>query len=316
MNPRRVLVMGGSGFVGRALCENLMQRHPALRVVVPTRRWPHAAAVRAQPNVEVQQADVHDGAALARLLAGADAVVNLVAILHGSAAAFERAHVALPRTLVQACRSAGVARVLHVSALGVAADAPSMYLRSKAAGEAVLTGSGLAVTVLRPSVIFGAHDRFLNLFAALQRVAPVMPLANTQARFQPVWVGDVAEALARCLDDPATAGRTYECAGPDEMTLGELVRAAGRWAGRERPLLPLPGWVGTLQALAMELAPGEPLMSRDNIASMQVPNVATGTLPGLQALGIAPAAPGAVAPGYLGAAGAAGLLDRFRAHHR
>lgn len=316
MNPRRVVVMGGSGFVGRALCETLMQRHPALRVVVPTRRWPHAAVVRALPNVEVQQADVHDGAALARLLAGADAVVNLVAILHGSAAAFERAHVALPRTLVQACRSAGVARVLHVSALGVAADAPSMYLRSKAAGEAVLTGSGLAVTVLRPSVIFGAHDRFLKLFAALQRVAPVMPLANTQARFQPVWVGDVAEALARCLDDPATAGRTYECAGPDEMTLGELVRAAGRWAGRERPLLPLPGWVGQLQALAMELAPGEPLMSRDNIASMQVPNVATGTLPGLQALGIAPAAAGAVAPGYLGAAGADRLLDRFRAHHR
>jgi uncharacterized protein YbjT (DUF2867 family) len=129
-------------------------------------------------------------------------------------------------------------------------------------------------------------------------------------------VGDVAEALARCLDDPATTGRTYECAGPDEMTLGELVRAAGRWAGRERPLLPLPGWVGQLQALAMELAPGEPLMSRDNIASMQVPNVATGTLPGLQALGIAPAAAGAVAPGYLGAAGADRLLDRFRAHHR
>jgi NADH dehydrogenase len=178
----RVLVLGGSGFVGRALCERLAQSHPGLRLLVPTRRNAHGQAVRPLPNVDLVTADVHDAAALARLAAGCDAVVNLVAILHGNEAAFERVHVALPRSIVAACRTAGVTRLVHVSALGVAADAPSRYLRSKAAGEAVFTGSGLAVTVLRPSVIFGAQDRFLNVFGQLQQLAPFMPLAFGSAR--------------------------------------------------------------------------------------------------------------------------------------
>jgi NADH dehydrogenase len=243
-------------------------------------------------------------------------VVNLVAILHGSEAAFERVHVALPRRIVAACAAAGVRRVVHVSALGVAADAPSRYLRSKAAGEAVFTGSGLAVTVLRPSVIFGAHDRFLNTFAQLQQLAPFMPLAFGGARFQPVWVGDVAAAIAAALDRPATAGQVFECAGPREATLSELVRLSGLWAGVPRPQLPLPGWAGSLQALLMELMPGEPLMSRDNVASMSVPNVASGTLPGLAALGITPTPLEAVAPGYLAERFGPMPQDRFRARRR
>lgn len=313
-HPQRLLVLGGTGFVGRALCARLVQRNGGGGgpIVVPTRRLPHAGPIRHLPTVEPVRADVHDPATLGRLLRDTDAVINLVAILHGSGRDFERVHVELPRKLAAACRAAGVRRVLHVSALGAGPGAPSLYLRSKTAGEEVLRSAGLDLTVFRPSVIFGAEDRLLNLFAALQGFAPLVPLAGSDARFQPVWVGDVAEAIARALDEPASIGQTYECVGPDVLTLSDLVRLAGRWAGHERPQVPLPGFAARLQALAMELAPGEPLMSRDNLLSMQVPNVATGTLPGLQALGIEPAALAAVAPGYLGAGQGPARLERWR----
>jgi uncharacterized protein YbjT (DUF2867 family) len=313
----RVLVLGGTGYVGRAVCERLVERHAGEgRIVVPTRRLAHGQGVQSLPTLELVQANVHDDAQLARLATGVDAVINLVAILHGSQAEFQRVHVELPRRLAQACLKGGVRRLVHVSALGVGAGAPSMYLRSKTEGEAVLQAAGLALTILRPSVIFGAEDRFLNLFAAMQGVFPFIPLAGSEARFQPVWVEDVASAVVRALDRPETIGQVYECAGPREYTLAELVRAAGRWAGHERPILPLPEAVGRLQAMLMELAPGTPMMSRDNIDSMRVPNVATGALPGLQALGITPAALEAVGPGYLGPHHGRARLDRLRAAAR
>ena len=242
----RILVLGGTGFVGRAVCEALARRSPSNRIVVPTRRNPRGDAVKLLPTVDLVRADVNDNAALARLVAGSDAIVNLVAILHGSRADFERVHVGLPQRLVQACKGAGVRRIVHVSALGVGAQSPSNYLRSKTAGEAVLAGSGLDVTLLRPSVIFGTQDRFLNLFARLQSVAPVLPLAGSSARFQPVWVEDVAAAIVHCIDTPATIGKVYECAGPQAYSLGELVRLAGRWSGHERPQIALPAWAGRL----------------------------------------------------------------------
>jgi NADH dehydrogenase len=272
--------------------------------------------VQCLPGVELVQASVHDDAQLARVLAGAHAVVNLVAILHGDEAAFTRVHVELPRRLAAACRQAGVARLVHVSALGVSPGAPSRYLRSKAAGEQVLLDSGLAPTILRPSVIFGAEDRLLNLFAALQAVAPFVPLAGATSRFQPVWVHDVARAIATCLERPDTAGLTFECAGPETLTLADLVRLAGRLAGHPRPIIGLPDGLGRLQAMLMEWLPGEPLMSRDNLDSMKVPNVATGTLPGLQALGIEPASVHAVAPGYLAPGQGPSRLVRWRMRHR
>ena len=311
--PQNILVLGGTGFVGRSVCEALARRAGGGRIVVPTRRLARGAHVQSLPTVELVQADVHDGAALARLLAGCNAVVNLVAILHGNAAAFDHVHAALPRQLANACNAFGVRRLVHVSALGAAVEAPSMYLRSKGQGEAALAAQpGLHTTVLRPSVIFGADDRFLRLFADLQGLAPLLPLAGSSARFQPVWVEDVAQAIVTCLQQPATAGQTFECTGPTVYTLAELVRLAGRYSGHERPQIALPAGLGRLQATVMEWLPGPPLMSRDNLASMQVPSVASGRLPGLQALGITAAALEAVAPQYLGDQVGRARLNRWR----
>jgi NADH dehydrogenase len=162
-------------------------------------------------------------------------------------------------------------------------------------------------------VIFGAGDRFLNLFAGLQRLAPVLPLAGAACRFQPVWVEDVAEAIVRCLDNPRTAGTIFELAGPDVLTLAELVRGAARWSGAPlRPIVPLPAPLARAQAWLMERAPGEPLMSRDNLDSMQVDNVARGAAPGLAELGITAASLAAVAPTYLGHRGPRSGLDERR----
>jgi NADH dehydrogenase len=248
---------------------------------------------------------------------GHDAVVNLVAVLHGSEERFESVHVDLPGKIASAMKKAGVQRLVHISALGADPQGPSLYQRSKARGETLLQGEGLQLTVLRPSVVFGADDKFLNLFADLQAVAPFMPLAGSGTRFQPVWVTDVARAIVTCLQKPDTIDQTFELCGPQVMTLGELVQQAGQWAGvnhgRGRPVLPLPHWVGWLQALAMEMAPGEPLMSRDNLASMKVDNIATGQHPGLATLGITAASAAGVAPGYLGHRGPRSKLNRWRA---
>lgn len=316
--PRHIVVLGGTGFVGRAVCERLVERNGGGggRIVVPTRRLAHGNRLRPLPTLELAEADVHDPAQLARLVAGADAVIHLVAILHGSAAAFTQVNVELPKKLAQACQAGGVPHLIHVSALGVGPDAPSKYLRSKTEGEAVLQRAGLGLTLLRPSVIFGAEDRFLNVFAELQSLAPVLPLGGSDARFQPVWVEDVASAIVRCLDRRDAVGQVYELAGPQVYTLSELVRLAGRWSGHERPQIALPAFAARLLALALEWLPGTPLMSRDNLDSMQVPNVAGGALPGLQALGIQPAALEAVGPAYLGRHPGRARLNLWRAGAR
>ena len=315
MSAQRVLVLGGSGFVGRQVCEQLARL--GWHITVPTRRAVNAARVQSLPGLTVIEANVHHEADLARLMPGHDAVVNLVAVLHGSEERFESVHVDLPGKIASAMKKAGVHRLVHISALGADPQGPSMYQRSKARGETVLHNAGLQLTVLRPSVIFGAEDKFLNLFADLQAVAPFMPLAGSGTRFAPVWVGEVARAVVVCLQKPDTVGQTYELCGPDVMTLGELVQRAGQWAGvnegRGRPVIGLPMWVGWLQAAAMELAPGEPLMSRDNLASMKVDNIATGQLPGLPALGISAASAAGVAPTYLGHRGPRSKLNRWRA---
>lgn len=311
---KSVLVLGGTGFIGRHVCEKLQREGWA--ITVPTRRALNAASIQHLPRVTVIETDVHDSGHLLDVLSGHDAVVNLVAILHGSEDDFERVHVELPLSIVEACAADGVRRVVHISALGADPNAPSRYLRSKARGEEVLRGAGLDLTILRPSVVFGAGDRFLNLFARLQESFPIVPLASAQARFQPVWVEDVATAVARSLRDHTlpqrSVGQTIECTGPDVFTLAELVRIAGRYGSRERPVWPLPGFLARLQAGAMELAPGEPLISRDNLDSMSVDNVATHQYPGLSALAITPSSVLSVAPTYLGQRGGRSTLLAYR----
>ena len=305
-----VLVLGGSGFVGRHVCEKLAAAGHS--ITVPTRRLAASKHLLPLPRLTLVQADVHDANSLAKLAASHDAVINLVAVLHGDEARFERTHVALVQAIVNACKTAGVRRMLHVSALGAALDAPSMYQRSKARGEAVLSHCGLDVTVLRPSVVFGAEDKFLNLFASLQRIAPFMPLAGGATRFAPVWVEDVAQAVVNSLTRTDTVGQAYEACGPDVLTLKQIVQLAGKLALCQRPVLDLPLWLGRAQAAAMEWLPGEPLMSRDNVDSLKVDNLPDGRTQGLAALGITPASVHAIAPSYIGPAR---TMDKYRGVH-
>jgi NADH dehydrogenase len=286
--PQKILVLGGSGFVGRHVCSRLSLQHH--QITVPTRRLP-ARHIQMMPGVSVVQADVHDAHQLQALVHGHDVVINLIAILHGTEEEFTHAHVTLPANLARACHAENVTRIIHISALGADLNGPSMYQRSKARGELALLSAAqkapLGLTLLRPSVIFGKDDQFINLFAKLQKVFPVMPLAGAHTRFQPVWVHDVAQAIVHCVNTPSTEGHLFELCGPDILTLAELVQLAGHWVGKERAVIPLPYAIGWLQALLMEFAPGPTLMSRDNLDSMKVNNIASPDALGLPALGIA-----------------------------
>ncbi len=248
-----LLVVGGSGFIGSRLAARLCAL--GHNVLVPTRHYESAKHLLVLPTAAIAEADVHDEAELARLMRDQDAVVNLVGILKGGegepyGAGFARAHVELPQKIARAAQRAGVPRLLHMSALQAHARAPSGYLRSKAAGEAAAfaVAPSLAVTVFRPSVVFGRGDAFLTLFARLLKFLPAMPLACPQALFQPVWVADVAAAFAASLTRHESFGRAYDLCGPRRYTLRELVAYAGRVSGHARPLLGLPTTLSYLQA--------------------------------------------------------------------
>ena len=312
----KILVTGGSGFLGRHVVNRLVADGHS--VVVPTRRRERAKHLIVLPAVDVLEADIHDEATLGRLVARCDAVVNLVGVLHSRSGApygpaFERAHVELLRKLVEACTRASVRRVIHVSAIGATADAPSEYLRSKAAGEEILLAARdkIDATVFRPSVIFGPDDRFMNVFAFLQRWSPMLFLVSPDARFQPVFVGDVAECIARAIADPLiardSAHRNYDLGGPKQYTLRELVALAGRVSGHRRPIFGLGESLSMLQAWSLELLPVK-LMSRDNIRSMKVPSVCDGPLP----FGIKPVSLEAFAPTYLAGAFSRARYQTFR----
>lgn len=306
----KIIILGGTGFIGRHICEKLVRG--GHEVTVPTRKLENAREIQMLPRLQPVACNVHDAQQLTQAITGHDVLINLVAILHGSEAEFERVHVDLPKSIVAACKAGGVKRIVQMSSLGAALDAPSQYLRSKGRGEEVFLQSGLDVSILRPSVVFGEGDKLLNVFAALQQAFPLVPLAGCDAQFQPVWVEDVAQAAVQLAlgeyyqknsaSRSIYAGdmaKTFEIAGQRVMNLRELFELAGQCVGVQRPIVPLPDTLARIQAWMMEKMPGPTLMSRDNLDSMKSPNVATGKLPDLRELGIEPASIEAIAPTYL-----------------
>jgi NADH dehydrogenase len=280
----RVLLLGGSGFIGRHVAEQLVREHHS--VVIPTRRHERTRAdLLPLPTVDLVAADIHDDDALETLLAGCDVAINLVGILHSRPGRpfgpdFAKVHVELPRRLAGACARLGVRRLLHMSALGAAEDAPSEYLRSRAAGEQAVrrAGSTVELTVFRPSVVYGPGDHFLGLFARLQRLMPVMAVGMAHARFQPVWVEDVARVIALAVTAREANGQTFELTGPEVFTLRELIAFAGEASGHARPIIELPAPLAWLQAWTLEHLPGR-LLTRDNLRSMKVDSVSEARWP-------------------------------------
>lgn len=316
MKVNEVLVVGGSGFIGRHLVAALTAA--GMRVTVPTRRRERAKHLILLPTVDVVECDVMAPGVLERLCAGNQAAVNLVGILHSRRGRadergpndygpdFARLHVELPLAVIAACRATGVPRLLHMSALGASPTGASEYQRSKGIGEqAVLAAEDLSVSVFRPSVVFGPEDAFLNRFAQMARLLPVLAVPCPQARLQPVYVGDVARAMLYALEDPETRGKRYDLCGPREYSLQELVELVCALSARRRVVFGLSERLSYLQAWVLEHLPGK-LMTRDNYRSMQVPNTCSTPFP----FGIVPQALEAVAPTYL--APAAGLNPRER----
>lgn len=290
-----VAVLGGAGFVGSHVVHQLDSAGYNVRVLA--RRRESAKHLILLPHVTVVECNPAEDQALHAALKGCDAVINLVGILHQSRrTTFEAIHGELPRRLAAICKELGIRRFIHMSALHASSAAPSIYLRSKAMGEAAIKSSRLNWTILRPSVIFGQGDSFLNLFAKLARLAPVIPLAAADARFQPIWVEDVAKVIAASLDNPQTWRQCYELCGPRIYTLRELVEFAAKTVKAQPRIINLGQHLSYLQAWMMEFLPA-PLLSRDNLRSTQIDSVASQPFPAL--FGITPSPLEAIAPHYL-----------------
>ncbi|MBI1731364.1 MAG: complex I NDUFA9 subunit family protein [Gammaproteobacteria bacterium] len=300
-----IAILGGTGFVGCTLANRLTRDGYQLRVLTRNRER-HRDNLILLPTLDLVQANIHDPEQLRRHLAGCDAVINLVGILNErgrSGAGFRAVHVELARTLVEACRANGIRRVLQMSALNADAAGPSHYLRTKGEAEDLLHGAtDLIVTSFRPSVIFGADDSFFNRFATLLRLTPlVFPLACAGARFAPVFVEDVAEAIARTLRNPDCYGRRMQFCGPNVYSLVQLVRYTAQCAGLRRAVVPLPDVLARIQAALFDFwllgAFIEKPFSTDNYLSAKLDSVCTCN--DLAALGIQPTALEAVVPQYL-----------------
>ncbi len=310
MHIKNTVVLGGSGFVGSAIVAKLVSA--GYQVTVLTRRLDHAKHLSLLPGVTLKVCNVFDAQALRSALQGTDAVINLLGILHQSGkVSFTQVHEHLPVQLAKLCQDLGIKRLLHMSSLCAATDAPSLYLRSKGQAEVALAGyaPGLAITVFRPSIIFGRADQFINLFAGLIKHLPLVVLVKPNAKFQPVWVEDVATCFVASLNEPASFGLSYDLVGPKVYTFRALLKAIMQALGVHKPILGLNDALSYVQAFLMECLPIK-LMSRDNIRSMQVDSVSDQAFP--EWLDLRPSALETIMPQYLIDQTPRGAYDRFR----
>ena len=309
---KQITILGGTGFVGSALVAQLSSA--GYRVKVLTRRREASKHLILLPNVEVLECNILDEIALTLALKQTDIVINLVGILHQSKKlTFNKMHVEFPQKVAQLCVSLNIKRLIHMSALKAHVKAPSAYLQSRGAGEAAVSTyqNQLNLTIFRPSVIFGRGDSFINLFANLVKYLPVIALAKPKAKFQPVWVEDVAKAIMLSLENADTYNQTYELAGPGVYTFKALIEFVMVVLGKTRPIIGLNDTLSYAQAFAMELLPVK-LMTRDNIKSMEVDSVTNAPFPAI--FGFAPSALEVVVPEYLGDDNPRARYDRFRSN--
>jgi NADH dehydrogenase len=301
MALRSVTIFGGSGFLGRHLVRRLAKTGARITIAV---RDPEAAKFL-RPMGDVGQVtpmkvNILDDRSVAAAVEGAEAVVNLIGVLYESGRhSFQAVHAEAPVRMARAAKAVGAERFVHVSAIGANAAGPSTYARSKAAGEAGLLSAFPTATILRPSIVFGPEDNFFNQFAALGRLLPFLPLfGGGQSKFQPVYVGDVADALMAALTRADVAGRTFELGGPRVYSFKELMTLTMTMTGRRKPLVSIPFGLAAIQASVLELLPS-PLLTRDQLKQLAVDNVVAPGQPGLAALDITPTAAEMILPTYL-----------------
>jgi NADH dehydrogenase len=301
MVAQRVVVFGGSGFVGRYVVKRLAAAGVPVRVACrDVERAKFLKPMGAVGQVSLMQTNIRYPETVATACEGMDAAVNLVGILSEfGAQQFEAVQAEGADTIAKAAAAAGVSTMVHVSAIGANADSDSVYAQTKAAGEAAVRAAIPAATILRPSVVFGPEDEFFNRFADLGRYAPALPLIDGgKNRMQPVYVGDVADAICKALTDPACAGQTYELGGPDVMTMKEIMEYTLEQAGQKRLLLPLPSVIASFKARFLELLP-KPLLTRDQVKQLAHDNVVADGAKTLADFGITPTPVAAVVPRYL-----------------
>lgn len=305
LGGKLVVVCGGSGFLGRHVAQQLLGRGARLRIA--SRHVERAFAIKPLGNlgqVQLVRADLTKPDSLARAVAGADAVINLAGTFAGDLDAVMGSGAG---RLAAAAHAAGAKAFVHVSAIGADSDGATGYARAKAAGEAAVRAAFPAATILRPSILFGADDIFINRFAGLISLLPALPVFAPAAKLQPLFVDDCAKAVAAALADPAVhGGKTFELAGPEVVTMLELNQRIAAAAGRSTMLLPLPDALSGLIATATGWLPGAPITS-DQWKMLKAGNVASGSLPGIAALGVAPRPMGLFLDRW---------LVRFRKHGR